>query len=110
VFNGERLYQQLMNNYALFDGKPRSGLVCFETFPHGIVCAMAGRVIQAKPKATVRRVALKNRGYDVRRLPNIDFVDAALCAVAADEFLNGRYQLYGDRVEGFIVVPASSFA
>ena len=44
-------------------------------------------------------------GYDHGNLPNIDFVDAALCAVAADEFRKGDYQPHGDRAEGFIVVP-----
>jgi predicted RNase H-like nuclease len=58
----------------------------------------------------VRRAALKREGYDVSGLPNIDFVDAALCAAAADAFRINRYQLFGDREEGFIVVPTSSVA
>lgn len=107
VFNGERLYQQLTNDYPLFNGTHSEGRICFETFPHAIVCAVAGRVISAKPKATVRRAALRRQGYDIGGLSNIDFVDAALCAVAADAFLKGRYQLFGDQEEGFIVVPKS---
>ena len=78
----------------------------FESFPHAVVCALAGRVVPTKPKATVRRAALRARGYDVTCLVNIDFVDAALCAVAAEAFLKGCVQCFGDEQEGFIVVPA----
>jgi hypothetical protein len=39
-------------------------------------------------------------------LSNIDLVDAALCALAAQALLAGRFQTYGDAREGFIVVPA----
>ena len=67
-------------------------------------------MVSAKSKAKVRREALKNRGQDVSSLPNIDFVDAALCAVAADEFRKGNYQRYGDLSEGFIVVPGPGVA
>jgi predicted nuclease with RNAse H fold len=102
VFNGEKLYMQLRQHYPLFNGEQ----CCIETFPHAVVCAMAGQVISAKPKAKVRRKALQDRGYDVSGLPNIDYVDAAICAVAADEFHKDNYQLFGNREEGFIIVPA----
>ena len=42
VFNGERLYRQLAKHYVLFDGLRRAGPACFETFPHAVVCALAG--------------------------------------------------------------------
>lgn len=105
VFNAERLYKSLDAHYPLFDGKNRHGEVCFETFPHAILCAMAGRVVSTKPKGVTRRTALKERGYDVGDLPNIDFVDAALCAVAADAFHEKRCHIYGDTIEGFILIP-----
>ena len=105
VFNGEKLYVQLRRNYQLFDGRRRKDTVCFETFPHAIVCAMAGQVVSAKPKAKVRRKALQNRGHDVSNLSNIDFVDAALCAVVADELRKDNYRCFGNPEEGFIVVP-----
>ena len=106
VFNGENLYVQLRRSYQLFDGRKRKGPVCFETFPHAVVCAMEGRLVSAKSKVKVRRKALQNRGYVISNLSNIDFVDAALCAVAADEFGKGNYQCFGNPKEGFIVVPA----
>lgn len=110
VFNGERLYRQLVNDYPLFDGERREGPVCIETLPHAIVCAMAGRVIPARPKGAVRRAALKRGGYDASGLPNIDFVDAALCAVAADEFRKGRFRPFGSSDEGIVVVAAARVA
>ena len=105
VFNGERLYRLLMNNYPLFKGERRKGPACIETFPHAITCAMAGRVVLARPKGKMRRNALQSEGYDIGILTNIDFVDAALCAVAADEFRKDNYLPFGNPEEGYIVVP-----
>jgi predicted nuclease with RNAse H fold len=105
MLNGETLYQELATHYTLFDGTPILEPICIETFPHAIVCAMAERVVSSKHKAEVRRAALWRRGYDTRNLPNIDFIDAALCAITAEEFRKGRYQCYGDCDEGYIVVP-----
>ena len=105
VFNGARLYQQLVKHYVLFDGSRRAGQACFETFPHAVVCALAGRMVAARPKRETRRNALRQRGHDVGSLTNVDFVDAALCAVTADAFARGSYRLFGEKNEGFIVVP-----
>jgi predicted nuclease with RNAse H fold len=105
VFNGEALYQSLFPHYRLFDGINRSGKVVLETFPHAVVCSLAARVIPARPKATTRRRMLREEGYDDSPLANIDFVDAALCAVAAERFLLGRTNSFGNEKEGFIVVP-----
>lgn len=106
VFNGEALYQHLVPHYPLFDGELRSGPLSFETFPHAIVCALAGKVVAAKPKVASRRGVLRRLGYACDSLPNVDFVDAALCAVAAGEFLQRRIRVFGERGEGFIVLPA----
>jgi predicted nuclease with RNAse H fold len=105
VFNGETLYQRLLTHYRLFDGTRQHGKVVLETFPHAVVCALAGRVIPARPKAITRRRILREQGYDDGLLANIDFVDAALCAVTAERFLLGCTRSFGDREEGFIVVP-----
>jgi predicted RNase H-like nuclease len=105
VFNGEALYQRLFRHYQLFDGTRQRGKFVFETFPHAVACALAGRVIPARPKATTRRQMLREEGYDVGPLANIDFVDAALCALTAERFLLGRTRVFGNAEEGFIVVP-----
>ena len=106
VFNGERLYELLVPHYPLFNGSCLKDPTCFETFPHAIVCAFAGKVVPAKPKASNRRKVLRARGYDPSPLPSIDFIDAALCAVAAEEFRQGRTKPFGGQDEGCIVVPA----
>jgi len=105
VFNGERLYHQLAPYYPLFDGGLREGRICFETLPHAIVCALAGKVVPANPKNSRRRKILRERGFDDDSLPNIDFIDAALCAVAAEEFCADRTMAFGNCDEGVIVVP-----
>ncbi|MFA6902545.1 MAG: DUF429 domain-containing protein [Gallionellaceae bacterium] len=105
VFNGERLYQQLQKHYPLFIGQRDYKAVCIETFPHAVTCALARQVVSAKHKAKVRREVLQSCGYDVGNLPNIDYVDAALCALAADAFHNNIFQYFGDSEEGFIIVP-----
>ena len=106
VFNGETLYQSLLPHFRLFDGTKRTGKVILETFPHAVACALAGRLPNARPKATTRRRVLREEGYDDGSLANIDFVDAALCALTAERFLLGRTVSFGDQAEGFIVVPA----
>ena len=95
----------MAQHHTLFDGARRSSLTCFETFPHAVVCALAGRVVAARPKRETRRNALRQRGYDVDSLTNVDFVDAGLCAITADAFVRGKVQLFGNKFEGFIVVP-----
>ena len=106
VFNGERLYRALASEAPLFDGTGGSGQICFETFPHAIMCSLDGLSIKAGGKAATRRAALKRQGYDVSTLTNIDFVDAALCAFTAKKFLAGQYASYGECERGVIVVPA----
>lgn len=105
VFSGRRLYDALKPCYPLYNGAGNKEPMCIETFPHAVVCAMAGRVVAARPKSRTRRRALESRGYDASLLPNIDFVDAALCALTAYEFSKGNYIPYGNSAEGFIIVP-----
>ena len=92
MFNGERLYRALENGYTQFNGQWGEGSMCMETFPHAVVCALEGRVVLAHPKNATRRAVLRNRGLDVSGLDNVDFVDAALCAVAAEAFSQGRFK------------------
>ena len=107
VLNGHDLYEALSSHYPLFDEKVNeTKRTCIETFPHAVVCTLAGRVVSARLKAKTRREALRNAGYDDSELPNIDFVDAALCAITAKAFLDDKYSCFGDPEEGFIVVPS----
>src|SRR5688500_18662444 len=65
---GAELFKLLETTHPLFDGKQRGGRTCFETFPHAVACAVAGKVVAAKPKGTSRRQALCQEGYDVSKL------------------------------------------
>jgi predicted RNase H-like nuclease len=105
VFNGERLYSELTKDYSLFDGQLSEGQGFAETFPHAVACALAGKVVAAKPKSATRRRLLREQGYDDSLLRNVDFVDAGLCALTARAILEGRYEAVGDKQEGFIVLP-----
>ena len=83
--------------------------MCIETFPYAVLRAINGSNAPAKPKAKVRRACLQKLGYDESKLRNIDFVDAALCAVAADRFFRNEFKPFGDNAdEGFIIVPRSA--
>ena len=104
---GAMLYVDLMSSgYSLFCGtRPPGHPVCFETFPHAIACALQGEVVSAKHKRQVRRRLLQENAIDTEALTNIDWIDAALCALAAHHLLRGAVKAYGGMEEGFIVVP-----
>lgn len=109
VFNGERLYQAL--RLPLFSGMPCTEACLMETFPHGITTAYQ----QAQTKAlalgnkTARRLhALTGMAYDTQHLANIDFIDAALCAIAADYCMANRISVYGCKQDGLIGIPQFS--
>jgi predicted nuclease with RNAse H fold len=109
MVNGAELYRLLEKYYRLFDGGAEANSsVCFETFPQAVACALAGKIVSAKQKTTIRRQLLRCVGIDTEPLRNIDTVDAALCAFTAHAFLCGAHETYGDAVEGFIVVPSES--
>lgn len=106
VFQGEKLYLSLqLAGFSLYDGKGSGRGRLFETFPHAIACALAGGTVPARNKAATRREQLRAAGYAVDGLSHIDWVDAALCAVAAERFQMGRTVAFGDQREGFIVIP-----
>jgi predicted nuclease with RNAse H fold len=104
---GFRLYEALACDFPLFDGIPSrpSQKLAFETFPHAVCCALAGCVVAARPKSAGRRQALRTAGIDDGQLKNIDYVDAALCAITARHLVNGRIRLFGEKPTGFIVTP-----
>jgi predicted RNase H-like nuclease len=106
MLNGSELYRILKPDYPLFiDDAGKQGRFCFETFPQAVACALAGKLVSAKAKSTVRRELVRNLGIDTSGLNNIDFVDATLCAVTAHYLVLGNVKTYGDDVDGFIVVP-----
>ena len=104
MLQGAALYAQVEKHFPLFDGEVR-GPMCFETFPHAVACALAGRVVSAARKRFERKVLLDRAGVATATLTSIDYVDAALCALAARQLVAGSFKAYGDKVTGFIVVP-----
>ena len=105
---GTELFRIIEQHYQLFDGStvPVKGKVCFETFPHAVACALAGKVVSAKHKRRIRHELLRQAGMDMEALTNIDIIDAALCALAAHHLVGGTFKTYGDAMTGLIVVPA----
>lgn len=109
MIQGAKLYRTLDRSFARFDGQnERVRPVCFETFPHAIACALNGAPVTAKTKRKVRRALLAKAGVCCETLTNIDFIDAALCALTAMHFVSRRFQCFGDASEGTIVVPRPS--
>jgi predicted nuclease with RNAse H fold len=122
VFNAERLYEKLglplfMGESfmdKLFMDKPCKAPCVIETFPHAVQIALcrndAAFIPEASKSCLRRQTLLQKAAYDVSHLNNIDFIDAALCAVSADYFAKQQFTAYGCTAEGFIVIPNSASA
>jgi predicted nuclease with RNAse H fold len=107
MLNGAELFRLLAPHYRVYDGRsPVTGRVCFETFPHAIACALAGKKLSATHKRVDRRQLLARAAIATELFTNIDELDAALCAVAAEHVVTGYFKAYGDAAEGFILLPA----
>ncbi len=109
MHNGMALYAALSvpdGGFRLFDGIwPLAQPVLVETFPQAVACALSGQVVRARDKATVRPALLARLGMPVETLKGIDWIDATLCALAAQALARGEHFGFGDVEEGFIVVP-----
>jgi hypothetical protein len=104
---GMRLYGALKPTFPLFSNNKRDGC-CFETFPYAVSRALSGADREPKPKTAFRRHVLREAGLtELSKLRNIDFVDAALCAIAAIYLLRGAERRYGRDTDGLIIVPYS---
>jgi predicted nuclease with RNAse H fold len=103
---GMRLYGALRPTFPLLSNNKKDGC-CFETFPYAVSRALAGAEKEPKPKVAFRRDVLRAAGLtDLSKLRNIDFVDAALCAIAAIDLLRGAERQYGRETDGLIIVPS----
>ncbi len=107
MINGERMFQALAPSYPLASETTVDVPGSIETFPQAVACALAGTRVSAKRKGAVRRDLLRRQGLDMRLLTNIDFVDAALCAIAARYVLLCNAHPYGEPSTGLIWVPGS---
>lgn len=105
VFNGERLYKALASTHPLFDPLRIDRPATFETFPMAVLCALRGRVERIVDKRQERFALLRDIGLADDRLENQDLIDAALCAVAACAVVDRDFVAFGDKAEGYIVIP-----
>ena len=86
--------------------RPPSAPACFETFPHAITWHLRGGSAAAPQKRLQRRALLEQDGIHAAPLTSIDWIDAALCALAAHHLASGRpCRAYGEPASGLIVVP-----
>jgi predicted nuclease with RNAse H fold len=107
MLRGEALYQALEPSHPLAAALPIGGQrCCFETFPHAITWHLRGGNAQAAQKRSHRRELLQQAGIDLAPLTSIDWIDAALCALAAHHAASGGACVhYGEPQAGWIVVP-----
>jgi predicted nuclease with RNAse H fold len=111
MLQGEALYRELEASHPLLSGLPASGPACFETFPHAIAWHLRGGNTEARQKRPQRRALLEQAGIDTATLTSIDWIDAALCALAAHHLASGRpCRAYGEPGTGLIVVPQGASA
>jgi predicted nuclease with RNAse H fold len=111
---GEALYDELARQgYALPDhpDELRSQRRCFETFPHAITVqlhrAFGLEPVLAARKREQRRALLARLGVECRELNSIDWIDAALCALAAQSLRSGaECRVYGEAASGLLLMPA----
>ena len=109
MFNGETVFKRLEQTHPLALSRLKSGSrYCFETFPHAITWHLRGGHADAKHKRTQRRQLLEIHGIEMVTLTNIDWVDAALCALTAHKAASGELmENYGEAQTGLIIVPAT---
>ena len=110
VFNAELLFQKL--NLPTFMGEKIQSPCVIETFPHGVHLSFWNhQFLKSKlRKFLARKHTLEQKAqYKTSSLGNIDFIDAALCAISADYFTRGEYIAFGSKEEGYIVLPDQSY-
>lgn len=107
MLRGMDLFRALEKTHPLCNAETSIGRKCsFETFPHAITWHLRAGNADASRKRPQRLALLRAHGVRVGDLTNMDWIDAALCALAADTFAAGhRMHFYGDRRTGRIVVP-----
>ena len=108
MLRGEALYQALAASHPLCRGLPPSGPCCFETFPHAITWQLRGGNAEASRKRQQRSELLAQAGVPLASLTSIDWIDAALCALAAHRIAAAEpCVVYGEPDSGLILVPAA---
>ena len=90
MLQGEELFRALESSHPLcFEPQTWDSRYCFETFPHAITWHLTNGQCKAARKRLQRRSLLDQAGIDPCQLTNIDLIDAALCALAAQRMAEG---------------------
>jgi predicted nuclease with RNAse H fold len=105
MLNGERLYAALQQHFPLYRDVGAKPPFCFETYPYLAACGYAARRLKAAHKKIDRRNLIKAAGIDDAPLTNIDFVDAAICAMVALSVSIDYGTAAGNPEEGYILYP-----
>jgi predicted nuclease with RNAse H fold len=108
MLNGEKLFRALERTHPLCRALPRNGQrCCFETFPHAITWNLRGGKADVACKRAQRSALLRKYGVRTDLLTNMDWIDAALCALAADLLAtHAPMQFHGEARTGVIIAPA----
>ncbi len=108
MLQGMALHHALRRNFEIIsEDQPLKNPVCFETFPQAVACVLAGRVVKAGDKRTVRRALLEEVGIQTSSLHSMDLLDAALCAFTARQVIKGRFRIVGDSLSGCMILPVN---
>ena len=111
MLRGEALYEALAASHPRCLGLPITGPACFETFPHAITWQLRGGQADAARKREQRSALLRSAGIALDTFSSLDWIDAALCALAAQRIAAGQpCRVYGEAVSGLILVPAAPAA
>ncbi|MDA0727689.1 MAG: DUF429 domain-containing protein, partial [Cyanobacteria bacterium] len=109
VLRGEALYQALQRFGVLIarDAEALQGRCCFESFPHGITVALSPEIeVKAALKLEQRSALLECFGLELDGLSSIDWIDAAVCALAAQRIAqSAAAEIYGEPEGGLLVLP-----
>lgn len=112
MLRGEALYGALQQRGIAVarDREALQGRCCFESFPHGITIALSAQIeVRAALKLEQRSALLQRFGIPLNGLSSIDWIDAAVCALAAQLLFEPRpLQIYGESEGGLLVLPAAS--
>lgn len=107
MIQGEKLYLKLTKTHSVYSGTTDciSDSTCFETYPFAIASRFAGCKLLARNKMADRSAILQQYHINLPSFQEIDFIDAALCALMALHFSKMQFKAFGDPAAGFIIVP-----
>lgn len=109
VLRAEALYQALQRYRVPIarDAQALQGRCSFESFPHGITVALSPQIeVKAAFKLEQRSALLERFGVSLSGLNSIDWIDAAVCALAGQHISQGAAaEIYGEPEGGLLVLP-----